>query len=611
MSALTLTAEFTHPNKCKETSKLGGIHKALLKAWADGKLISFIDDAGNVLREEKFGVHGSAAVAHPQIFATSGTPSPSDKHVPATYQEFLAARGGHDDDEDVAIAPTDEEPDDEADEPPDPSDENLDQVLSKDELVDILGAEVVAALPADMQAASTRADVDDLRLIAAVQLWEPQHAPPDWVPESILGRWATTPPAVDYWRQRLDRASKLERSRLLRYGVRRKGGIGPDSLTARGLGEFVRSDLPHWQSIASRALSYYDRNEDLAPADIPDIAADPVAAYVDGAPAEVVLLVGLALDLDEASLREVADDFGADGNAPRPSAEEERKFEAENRAAETADLRDQLKKAYKEIEKLAKERDALAENLERLRVAEREAGSVEKKLADEQARVQGSLRQIADLEVELEAAREEAARVDELTSQVQALEELRDQLLAESASASSERALRLKAEDEVQQQIRKVGELTRQLRDPSHAPPHKPRSGWRPVNRRPATPSCSRSLALSRHSRTRCPRRPGQTRPSSSPRSNPRHRVNPRSPRNPPKRPLRSREPKPSARGKRTANPRNSPSPGNPPSVGVDGIESCRSSPCVRSAARRRSAAPRCWSAAEAVGPSSLTPASG
>ncbi len=449
---------------------LGGIHKALLKAWAEGKVISFVDEAGNVLREETFGAHGSAAVAHPQVFATSGTDSPSVKHVPASYEEYIAARGGRNGDEELLPGESDEQGAGDAEDALEGSDEHVDQMLDDEELGAILGAELVAALPEDMRTGSSRRDVDDLRLIATVRLWEPEQLPPDWIPEPILSRWATTPPAVAYWRQGLDRASKVERARLLRCGVRRKGSIGPDSLTARGLGEFVSTALPHWQSVAGMAISYYDSNGDLQPDDIPDIADDPVEAYVEGVPAEVVLLVGIALDLDEASLREIADDFVADDGSQRSSAEEKRRFETENIAAESADLRDQLKKAEKEIGKVRKERDALNANLERLRAVEREAGSVERQLADEQARVQEALRRIADLEVELDAAREDAGRVEELTSQVQALEALRDQLLDESVSANSERALRITAEEEVQQQIRKVGELTRQLRDAAHAP---------------------------------------------------------------------------------------------------------------------------------------------
>ena len=71
-SALTLADEFEHPRKQKPTTTLSGIHKALFRAWGAGKLISFIDADSGVLREESFGAPGSAAVEHPQIFATDG-----------------------------------------------------------------------------------------------------------------------------------------------------------------------------------------------------------------------------------------------------------------------------------------------------------------------------------------------------------------------------------------------------------------------------------------------------------------------------------------------------------------------------------------------------------
>jgi Cft2 family RNA processing exonuclease len=235
------------------------------------------------------------------------------------------------------------------------------------------------------------------------------------------------------------------------------------------LARLVSKDITHWSYVAARALRYYETAGNIGPGDLPDLVEDPVSFYLEsGLAPDIPVLFGLALGVDEPSLREIADDLAADDSASGPSPEETRRLEAESRAAEAAELRGQLKKAEKEIGKLTKERDGLVENLERLRAVEREAGSVEKKLADEQARVGDAVRRIADLEIELDAAREESGRVEELTGQVQALEALRDKLMDESDSAKSERELRINAEDEVQQQIRKVGELTRQLRDALH-----------------------------------------------------------------------------------------------------------------------------------------------
>jgi Cft2 family RNA processing exonuclease len=469
MSALTLADQFTHPSRGRATSRLGGIHKALRQAWADGKLITFIDAQGNVLREDRFGSHGSAAVEHPQIFATDGTPSPADGYTAATYQQYLDARGGRNGDGDLAADQGDalasDQPGGEPDERPDAEPDD-DRLLTREELVDALGEELVAALPSDLREGTTVAELDSARQIAEVRAWRPSAPPPDWTPEAVLCRWATTPAAVTYWRQGLDRATKADRARLLRCGVRRKGPIEPGSLTARGLAEFVRNDLEQWQAIGRMAVRHYQSADDLALEDIPLIAADPVVAYVDeGIAVEVVLLVGFALDLDEQALREIASDLSDENLGVLTTAEEKLRFQAENQAAEAADLRDQLRKTEKELGKVTKERDALTDTLERMRAVELQAGSVEKQLAEEQARLQDANRQIADLEVDLEVASADAIEVDDLTTQVQALEALRDQLLAEASTVESERALRAAAEDELQQQIRKVGELTRQLRD--------------------------------------------------------------------------------------------------------------------------------------------------
>src|SRR3954447_21273341 len=76
MSALSLAEVFEQSRQQRDTTFLGQIHKALHRAWGAGKLISFIDVDGNVLREAEFGAPGSAAVEHPQLFATPGTESP-------------------------------------------------------------------------------------------------------------------------------------------------------------------------------------------------------------------------------------------------------------------------------------------------------------------------------------------------------------------------------------------------------------------------------------------------------------------------------------------------------------------------------------------------------
>jgi Cft2 family RNA processing exonuclease len=77
---------------------------------------------------------------------------------------------------------------------------------------------------------------------------------------------------------------------------------------------------------------------------------------------------------------------------------------------------------------------------------------------------------VAELEAERDSVRDDAARAEELISQVEALEQIRDQLLAESTSVERERALRVQAEAQVQQELKRAQELTRQLRERDTAP---------------------------------------------------------------------------------------------------------------------------------------------
>lgn len=67
-------------------------------AFSRGEIIAFVDRRGVRLREEEFTAHGSAAVEHPYIFATLGTPSPADGYEPVTYDELnvMPPRDGQD-----------------------------------------------------------------------------------------------------------------------------------------------------------------------------------------------------------------------------------------------------------------------------------------------------------------------------------------------------------------------------------------------------------------------------------------------------------------------------------------------------------------------------------
>src|SRR5262249_10204137 len=88
-SAATLADEFDHPPHQKRGTTIGAIHKALQRAFAEGDLITFVDDGGGVLREAQVMGHGSKAVGQPQFFGRPGAKSPDPDFHPVTYEEIM------------------------------------------------------------------------------------------------------------------------------------------------------------------------------------------------------------------------------------------------------------------------------------------------------------------------------------------------------------------------------------------------------------------------------------------------------------------------------------------------------------------------------------------
>ena len=468
-SALTLSEYFEHPRQQRHTTMLGAIHKALSRAWSTGKLISFVDADGGVLREQDFGAPGSAAVEHPQIFATVGTPSPRQGYLPVTYQESSAFRPTADADDGTGDVPEMEGSDaaheaaDDSGEPVEPAGEPL----TRERLAEVIGVDAADGLPDTLLAGLTLDALDAVVLVHRILTWTPKEPPPGWVPEEVLRRWVTLGRVVPHWRASLDQGSAAERARLVRLGVRRKGPIAADSLAARGLAQFVREDLRHWRAVAEFALAQYAAGGDLVPMEeLPDLARDPVEYYLDGdVPGEVVLLTGLALGLDEAALQEIAADVADRSDVRAPSAEEQLRFQLSGRDAEISELRSQLREAQTDEKAARKEQKARVAELDRLRGADRRAGSADEELAGERIRAGDALARIAELEAKVDELSEDAARAKELDAEVRALEALRDELLAEAPSVERERGLREQAEAEVQTQLRRIRELTLALHE--------------------------------------------------------------------------------------------------------------------------------------------------
>lgn len=461
-SALTLAEDFEHPRKQKPTTVLGGIHKALFRAWGAEKVVSFIDGDGNVLREEVFGAPGSAAVEHPQIFATLGTAPPQQGYTAVTHAEYSSFRANPEvefdaDENDQGLA--EDDGDDAAVEA---------QPLTREMVIDAVGEKAAEEFSDEAIEQLEAGDLHSVSTAVKIRSWEPDEPAPAWLPGDVLCRWVTLPAAVQHWKAGLDRGDTKVKTRLVRTGVRRKGGIPVDSLTARGLGQLVREDAHHWAIICDVALRHYRESGDMPPIDdLAALEADPVDYYLDSdlAP-EAVLLVGMAIGIEDAALQEIAADV-ADGTSARgPSAEEELRFQLSGRDAEISELRSQLREESTGANAARKEQQALRDEVARLReAAEQQAGSVDDELQTQRVRADGALARVAEVEAQLEAASADAARAEDLATQVQALESLRDELLAEAPSLERERGLRRRAEAEVQAQLRRVRELSQRLRE--------------------------------------------------------------------------------------------------------------------------------------------------
>jgi Cft2 family RNA processing exonuclease len=461
-SALTLADEFEHPLRQKPTTTIGAVHRALHRAWGDGKVIAFIDADRNVLREAAFGAPGSAAVEHPQVFATPGTPPPREGFTAVTYPEYAAFRAGADDDLDAAG-------DEEFDAADGPGDEEAidSEPLSRDALIDAIGEAAASTFPDEMLDGLVADDLPSVILAVKLRNFDPKDPAPAWLPSDVLCRWVTLPLAVSHWKAGLDRADAVTKTRLIRAGVRRKGGILPESLTARGLAQLVREDAHNWGVVCDLAIRHYSAAGDIPPIDeLVELDADPVGFYLDSDyPPDAVLLTGMAIGLEDAALQEIAADVAGATGVGKPTAEEELRFQLSGRDAEISELRSQLKAQTTTANAARKEQQNLRAEVDRLRAAaEQQAGSDEE-LNAQRARADEALVLVAELEAQLDAANEQAANAEDLVGQVQALESLRDELLAGAPSVERERRLREEAEAEVQAQLRRVRELSQRLRD--------------------------------------------------------------------------------------------------------------------------------------------------
>lgn len=449
-SALTLQKEFRHPQHQKLGTTIGGIHKALMRAFADGKIISFVDNDGSVLRESEVVVPGSKAISQPQIFATEGTPSPEDSYRSVTYEELTHHEVVDTKDE---VAGGSEEEVDVANETDRPSGDDLATADGDHNNADRTTTPGLELSPEEAGA------------LYQQYLREMPESAPEWVPASVLRVWATTPLVITRLRQMLRSGPMTERLALIRAGLARKGDTSPGSQAARGIAQLCRRPGIFWGEVFRGANKHYlDESMGIDAKQLAEFGADPVLYYLENDHSPFVLLLcGVALNINPELLEELAD--VCDDEARTLTADDESE-QAEDRIAQLDSMLDEARKgikdAAKEVKAANKRSEALEETLQRAREsAQQESG---KELVAEQRARQEAEDKLSRAKAELEEMQEDAKRAHELEAEVEALQRSRDALLLEERSLEKERRLREEIEVQGQDQMRQLGELRAQLR---------------------------------------------------------------------------------------------------------------------------------------------------
>ena len=439
-SARTLADEFDVPRRERLTTTVGQIHKALQRAFADGAVIAFVDDTGRRLREEQYTTSGSAAVEHPYIFATPGTPSPDPDYRPATYEETLAM----------------------------PSAEPAEDAT----VIDDAGK---APVQSDSDDGGSDATVDGERgglLMERLAEWGAEAPAPEWLPSELLRMWVALAPVQARWRAGLAQAPMPERLVLIRAGVKRKGEFTAGSITAGLLADLCREKPGLWEQCARGALKHYlQSGEALEPEALPAFVDDPLAFddthEGDGA---VLALAGAMLDLD-ADAMELLAAGAVEGiaEAQADALEARLRHRAEALQAELDELREEMRGQQEATQRAEGEATRLRQELERLREGEQRAGSIDEQLAAERAARQHDLSRIAELEASMARAEEDRDRARELTARLESAEQAHVELAAVVEQLARERELRAEAEAQVQEEIRRTRDLTAQLRAAAEA----------------------------------------------------------------------------------------------------------------------------------------------
>jgi Cft2 family RNA processing exonuclease len=442
-SAASLEDRFDHPPHQARGTNIGRIHKALRMEFAEGKIITFVDEAGRALREPEIVVPGSKAIGQPQIFARPGVESPDPVYHPVTYQETLR-RG-------IEL------------------DTGVEELPPADDRAPVNGNRTGSASASDVPISdeeSSGAQAETKPVTADEALRRVTAYPPpgsvalEWVPDRVLREWMALPEVCKHLVHGLDSARGPDKFELMRAGVTRKQrSWRPESTVAGNLAKGARVSTVLWHNVASVALvRHYLSDEAIKPAMLERIAADPDGVYDDGeCPPAGVLLCAMALDVDETTLRLIADDsatvLGELTVLAKTTVQEERIKALEGEAKE---LRRTAKDADKTVRAAAKRESLLGAEIEGLRREQEQAGSVADAERELRSRAEGA-------EAQLEELRVDAERADELEARLQGLEDAAAQLEQAEAALRDEQRLRVQAERDAERHISRVRELTDQL----------------------------------------------------------------------------------------------------------------------------------------------------
>lgn len=438
-SAGSLEKRFDHPRGQKRGTNIGGIHKALMKAFSEGHIITFVDDGGSVLRETEIVVPGSKAIGQPQIFGRPGAASPNADFHPVTYEETIR-RGINSNEDGYANAD------------------------AMDAITPEFGSDVTAdgGEPPDQPAPSMTAD-EAGKLLRG---YPPADiSAPDFLDDRLLRLWVSLPEVCKRLSHGLDIARGPDKFELIRAGITRKQRVWrSDSTIAGNLVTLCRRRPALWANVFRSAMKHY-LNEDAGGkllGEIGEFASDPLEFYENSEhPPDAIVLLALAIDVDEVELlaADCASELSEQKVVDKTALQEQR---IQLLDAEAGELRRQAKDLEKELRGAAKERRELeAENARLREAAERDGDAGRAKVAaDEKLRERAEAAQAQVEKLEAERIPELEAQLE---AQLEALDDASDRLEAVEDDLRSERLLRTQAEQDAARLNARVRAMTDDL----------------------------------------------------------------------------------------------------------------------------------------------------